>query len=319
MRPVRALLSLTCVALVGVAAAGCGAATQHPGIAAAKARGALAARSVWEDPIRLEDFDSIENDYDHYGPVNHPFFDSLEFTPVKASKAGSTVLEILAQNRPKPRKGLLLTEDVSEDGAFERGEKEDKQLAEQVKVFFKWGNNGAVTSEPAIYAEVAFVFKSKRLGQKALGYAWTNYYTPGTVLGGQIGSGDDLIPMRIVCLATGQGLGQPCGEAALNQIQLAGVERDFAADVRWAWAESTKLTEPGAAAAGNEPSPGTGGGAAPAPQFPPRQFVLDGNGKPITNTDLTGIVALGFGAEIPKGYCSHAVVDDVAVQKQWPK
>ena len=26
-------------------------------------------------PITLEDFDSIENDYDHYGPVNHPFFD----------------------------------------------------------------------------------------------------------------------------------------------------------------------------------------------------------------------------------------------------
>lgn len=318
MRSVRALLALTCAALVGVAAAGCGAAGHHPGMAAAKSRGMLGARGVWEDPIRLEDFDTIENSYDHYGPVSHPFFDALEFTPVKASKAGSTVLEILAQNRPKPRKGILLTEDVEEGGALERGEKEDKQLAEQVKVFFKWGNNGAVTSEPSIYAEVAFVFQSKRLGRKAVGYAWTNTYAPGTVLGGQIGSGEDPIPMRVICLAQGQGLGQPCSEAALNQIQLVGVERDFAADVRWAWAESTKLTEPGVATKAAEPAPGTGG-AAPAPQFPPRQFVVGADGRAIANTDLTGIVALGFGAEVPKGVCSHAIVDDVAVQKQWPK
>ena len=313
MRPLHALLSLTCAALVGVAAAGCGVAGQPAGYAAAKARGALAAKGAWEDPVTLEDFDSIENSYDHYGPVSHPFFDALEFTPVKASKAGSTVLEILAQNKAKPRKGILLTEDVEEDGSFERGEKEDNQLAEQIKVSFAWGNNGAVTSEPAIYAEVAFVFTSKRLGRKALGYAWTNRYAPGTVLGGQIGSGEDVTPMRVVCLAQGQGLGQPCSEAALNQMAMVPVERDFAADVRWAWADSTKLTEPGAATAMADPANG------PAPVFPPRQFVVGQDGKPIVNTDLTGIAALGFGAEIPKGFCSHAIVDDVEVQKQWPR
>ena len=90
MRAVRTLLALTCLAAFG--AAGCGVGAQHPGMAAAKGRGMLAARGVWEDWIDLEDFDTIENDYDHYGPVSHPFFDALEFTPVKASKAGSTVL-----------------------------------------------------------------------------------------------------------------------------------------------------------------------------------------------------------------------------------
>ena len=310
MRPLHALLSLTCAAMVGAAVAGCGAMGPNPGYASAKARGALAAKGVWEDPVLLEDFDTVENSYDHYGPVSHPFFDALEFTPVKASKAGSTVLEILAQNRAKPRKGVLLTEDVYDNGSFERGEEEKKELAEQVKVSFKWGNNGAVTSEPSIYAEVAFVFESKRLGRKALGYAWTNRYAPGTVLGGQIGGGEDAIPMRIICVAQGHGLGQACSEAALNQIPLVQVERDFTADVRWAWAESTKLTEPGAATADAAPATGA---------TPPRQFLVGADGKAIVNTDLTGITALGYGAEIPKSVCSHAVVDDVAVQKQWPR
>jgi hypothetical protein len=311
MRPVRTLLSLACVALVGVAAAGCGLQAPAPGMASAKARGALAARGTWEEAVVLEDFDTIENSYDHYGPVNHPFFDTLDFTPVKTAKSGSTVLEILAANRPKPRKGILLTEDVEEDGSFERGEEEKKELAEQVKVSFSWGNNGAATNDPCIYAEVAFVFHSKRLNRKALAYAWTNRYCPGTVLAGQIGAGDDTIPMRIICLQQGQGLGQQCSEGALNQIGLLSVERDFAADVRWAWAESTKLTEPGAVTTAAQ-------AGCVTTATPPRQFVVGADGKAIANTDLTGITALGFGAEITKGVCSHAIVDDVAVQKLWP-
>lgn len=319
MRAFPPLIPLTCAAVLALAAAGCGTAGQPAGFAAAKARAALAAKNDnWEDPIVLEDFESNTNDYDHYGPVGHPFFDALEFTwPVNAERAGSAVLEILAQNRAKPRKGILLTEDVEEAGALERGEKETKQLAEQVKVAFKWGNNGAMTSEPAIFAQVVFGFESKRLGHAALGYAWTNRYAPGTVLAGQIGAGEDAVPMRIVCLAQGQGLGQPCSEAALNQIAMVAVERNFAADVRWAWADSTKLTEPGSAqtavTAGDPPA------NAPVPQFPPSQFVVGPDGKPLVNKDLTGISALGFGAEVPKGVCSHAIVDDVAVRKLWPK
>ncbi|MEB3195903.1 MAG: hypothetical protein VKP62_01750 [Candidatus Sericytochromatia bacterium] len=275
--------------------------------ARAKGRGTLAAQSVWEPPTVLEDFDSTANQYDHYGPVSHPFFDPLEFTPLKPSAAGSTVLEILGANRPKPRKGFLFTADVEDAGALVREVNEKPVMAEQVKVGFKWANNGAPTTDPCLYAQVVFVFDSKRLGRRGLGYVWSNRHCPGAVLTGQLGNGEGALPLRLICLAQGVGLGQPCGEAALNKMSLTAVERDFAADVRWAFSESTPAGEIGIVA---DRGPG---GCEPARVQPPRVFTSQ------SNADLTGIIGLAFGAELAKGICSHAIVDDVWVQKAWPR
>lgn len=280
--------------------------------ARARAAGVAGARGAWEPPTVLEDFDSVENQYDNLSPVGHPFFEPLEFTPVKPSAGTSTVLEILGANRPKPRKGFLVTGDIAEAGSLVREVGEKQLLAEQATVRFRWGVNGATTLDPSLFAEVVFLFESKRLGRKGLGYAWSSRHCPGTVLAGQIGAGDGAIPLRLIVLAQGAGLGQACSEAALGKISLAPVERDFAADVRWAWAESTPLGELALVAAGQPAN--CEGGRVP----PPRQFLADGNGRPLPNTDLLGITALAFGAEVAKGVCAQAVVDDVSLQKQWP-
>ena len=312
MRPVRALLSMTLVATAASALAACGQGPLAPGLAARARVAAVQARNLegWEAPVVLEDFDETENDYADLSPINHPFFAPIRFTAVRASSAGSTVLELLGSNQSKLRKGLKLTEDIEDDGSFTRKVNEKPVLAEDAKVSFKWGNNGGKSTDPSTYAAVIFVFASKRIGTAAVAYAWTSRYAPGTVLPGQIGSdGDDPIPMRTICLETGVGLGEPCGESALQKIQMKAVEREFCADVRWAFAESTKLTEPGSV-----PSVDL---AAPVAAFPPAQFSQDAGGRKIANTDITGITQLGFAAEIAKGICSHAIVDDVRVQKKW--
>lgn len=311
MRPVRALLCLTLATVAVSAVAACGQGPVAPGMAAARARAAMQARNLdgWEDPITLEDFDETDNRYANLSPTNHPFFAPLRFTPVRASAAGSTVLELLGSNQSKLRKGLVLTEDIEEDGALTRTVAEKTTIAEQAKVSFRWGNNGGTTTDPCIYASVVFVFESKRLGTRAIAYAWTNRYAPGTVIPSQIGSDDSEIKMRIVCLQNGAGLGAPCDESALQKIQTNAIERDFCADVRWAFAESTKLTEPGSVPAADA--------QAAVTAFPPAGFVVDAGGRKISNTDITGIVQLGFAGEIAKGVCSHAIVDDVRIQKKW--
>lgn len=313
MRPVRALLSMTLVACAASAVAACGQGPLAPGVAAKARAAGLQARSLegWEAPEVLEDFDETENDYADLSPISHPFFAPVRFTAVRATTAGSTVLELLGTNQSKLRKGLRITEDVAEAGAMVRKVGEKNVIAEDAKIAFKWGNNGGKSADPSTYASVIFVFNSKRLGDAAIAYAWTSRYAPGTVIPGQIGAdGDDPIPLRTICLETGVGLGEACGEDALAKIPLKAVEREFCADVRWAFAESTKLTEPG-----STPNVDL---AAPVPAFPPAQFSQDAGGRKITNTDITGITELGFAAEIAKGICSHAIVDDVRVQKKWP-
>lgn len=308
----RALLSLVCLSALAASAAGCGVGNA-PGLASAKSRGALAARAdKFEEPIVLEDFDTTQRDYDFIGPTFHPFFDKIMFTPVKQVASTSTVAEILGTASTKPRKGFYVTSDVDGEASFQREVEEGKPpiTAKQVKISFRWGVNAMATTDPSMAAEVAFLFDSTRLGHKALGYAWTNRYCPGTVLQSQIGSGDEAIPMRIICLAIGDGQGAVCSEATLNKMALVPVERNFAADVRWAFSDSTKLTEPGVAV--------TDADAKCAPvQFPPKDFTSDPAGRAIDNTDLKGIEGLGFGAEIAKGVCAHAVVDDVKLQLKW--
>ncbi|MEB3220669.1 MAG: hypothetical protein VKS61_01190 [Candidatus Sericytochromatia bacterium] len=298
-------------ALVLALAALTSACAQAPGLSPrARAQGPLAARGAWEPPTVLEDFDTVDNQYDNLSPVGHPFLEPLEFTPVKPSAAGSTVLEILAANRPRPRKGFLVTGDIAEAGALTREVGEKTQLAEQATVRFRWGVNAGATLDPSLLAEVVFVFESKRLGRKGLGYVWSTRHCPGTVLSGQMGAGEGAVPLRLIVLAQGVGLGQSCSEAALNKIGLASVERDLAADVRWAFSESTPL---GDVPFASEPS-----GCSEGKPQPPRQFAFDAAGRALPNTDLLGVTALAFGAEVAKGVCAQAVVDDVTLQKQWP-
>jgi hypothetical protein len=159
---------------------------------------------------------------------------------------------------------------------------------------------------------VVLVFESKRLGRKGIGYVWSTRHCPGTVLAGQLGAGESAVPLRLLVLAQGVGLGQSCSEAALNKIGMASVERDLAADVRWAFSESTPLGDLALTAA-SEPA-----GCEQARPVPPRQFAVDAAGRALPNTDLLGVTALAFGAEIAKGICAQAVVDDVTLQKLWP-
>lgn len=303
--------TLAIVLLLGLSACGGSATGGDP--ARLRAASQWATRSVWEAPTVLEDFDTTGNQYVHEGPVSHPFFESLQFTPVKPSGLGTTVLEILGANRPKPRKGYLVTSDVETDGAFVREVDEKVQLAQQVKVGFKWAVNGAATNDPSLFAQVVFVFESKRLGSKGLGYVWSNRHCPGTVLAGQLGSGEYALPLRLIVLAHGVGLGQQCGEGALSKMSLAPVERDFVADVRWAFNESTPLGEL-ALAPLSDPN-----GCTSNQALPPRQYVQDAQGRNLPNTDLLGITQLAFGAELARGICAHAIVDDVVVQKAWPR
>jgi hypothetical protein len=306
MRRLLPALALALAALTTACAAAPG------GLARVRSHGGVAVRGAWEPPTVLEDFDTVDNQYDNLSPVGHPFFEPLEFTPVKPAAGSSTVLEILGANRPRPRKGFLVTGDVAEAGALTREVGEKTQIAEQVTVRFRWGVNAVATLDPSLLAEVVLVFESKRLGRKGIGYVWSTRHCPGTVLAGQIGAGEGAVPLRLIVLAQGVGLGQSCSEAALNKIGMASVERDLAADVRWAFAEGTPLGDL-ALAATSEPA-----GCEQARALPPRQFALDTAGRALPNTDLVGVTALAFGAEIAKGICAQAVVDDVTLQKLWP-
>ncbi|MEB3328746.1 MAG: hypothetical protein VKQ33_05895 [Candidatus Sericytochromatia bacterium] len=303
------LLPLLAISLAALATA-CAAAPG--GSAPSRLPGFLAARGAWEPPTVLEDFDTVDNQYDNLSPVGHPFFEPLEFTPVKPSAGTSTVLEILGANRPRPRKGFLITGDVAEAGALSREVGERTELAEQATLRFRWGVNAVAALDPSLLAEVVLVVESKRLGRKGIGYVWSTRHCPGTVLASQIGAGEGALPLRLIVVAQGVGLGQSCSEAALNKIGLASVERDLAADVRWAYAEGTPLGDL-ALGALTEPV-----GCEQARAVPPRQFALDAAGRALPNTDLLGVTALAFGAEVAKGICAQAVVDDVTLQKRWP-
>jgi hypothetical protein len=313
MRALRACSVGTWLTLLALGLTACGQAFNLDEMARVRAASQLATRSAWEPPIVLEDFDTTGHQYVHEGPVSHPFFEALEFTPVKPAGSGTTVLEILGANRPKPRKGFLVTSDVEYDGAFIREVGEKEQLAQHVKVGFKWAVNGAATQDPSLFAQVVFVFESKRLGRKGLGYVWSNRHCPGTVLAGQLGNGEYAVPLRLIVLSQGVGLGQPCSDAALSKMALAPVERDFVADVRWAFNESTPLGELALVPLGDS------AGCVSDKALPPRQFVQDAQGRNLPNTDLMGIAQVAFGAELARGICAHAIVDDVVVQKAWPR
>lgn|GEM_PF-6297704 len=266
--------------------------------------------------VTLDNFDTTERRYDYLGPVQHPFFNPVAFTTVRSTMTGSAVQEILGTASNKPHKGMLVAELDAEDASFERGPENKRQLAKQAFVSFKWGVNGAASVDPSLFLSVVFV-AATRSGNRAIAYAWSNQLCPGTVLKGNLTLYDGAVPLRTVVLNKSLGLNQPCGEAALQRIKPETVKRNLAADFRWAYDSKTP-------AAGDGdilddvitvcPTPPV----QMTPNWPcPLQFVQDVAGTPLTNTELLGIAALGFGAEIAKGVCAHSILDDLAYQLNW--
>lgn len=305
-------LGLVALSLASALAAGCGRASglSAAGLGARKATAAVGVRaeSGWEAATVLEDFQDADAPFEFFGPLSHPFFEPITFSMVKAKGANSVVLEALAQNRPKPRKGRFLNFEVEEAGSFLRGEEGKEQLAKDVKVGFRWAVNGADASEPSTFLEAVYVLQHKRLGPIALAYGWTSRACPGTIGGQLLQAGGKPIPMRIICLAQGAGEGQVCSEAALNAMKPVAVERNLVEDVRWAFAEGTQVVDLGVPMADCPPVP-TQGEAQPV--LVPEAF----RGAP--NTELLGILAVGGGAEVARGVCTHALLDDMWMQRRF--
>lgn len=287
---------------LALALGACGQAGYAPAGAGLKAAKGLAVRAAGFEPEQvLADF-SDDNLYawDFYGPERgHPFYQPVSFSKQKA--AGSGALELVAPNCPKMAKGFLVHElNVEEsEGSFEYkvGEQDDKpimKLASRVKVSFKWADNTTASSDTCLNAEALFIFHTKGGETSALAYGWSNNLAPGRVIAGQLRMDDEMIPLRTLIIQRGNGLGEQCGEAALAKMVPARVERDFVADVRYAFDKNTPLTDPSAnlldAKDTKDFNPPAGG----------------------PNTELDGLMAIGFGADVPKGICSHAVLDDVA-------
>jgi hypothetical protein len=289
---------------LALALAACGQAGFAPAGAGLKAAKGLAVRAAGFEPETvLEDFSNDLYAWDFFGPERgHPFYQPVTFSKQKAG--GSGALELVAPNCPKMSKGFLIRELDSEEseGSFEykAGEQDDKpimKLAARVKVSFKWADNTTATSDTSLSAQTLFIFHTKSGDTSALAYGWSNNLTPGRVIASQLRFDDETIPLRTLVIARGNGLGEQCGEAALAKMQPATVERDFIADVRYAFDKNTPLTDPSANLLDAKDGKDVKDFNPPA-------------GGP--NTDIYGLVAIGFGAEVPKGICSHAVLDDVA-------
>lgn len=285
---------------MALATAGCGQAGLNPGMTAqSKASGFGARAGGWEEPTIVETFDDLYA-FDMSGPPSgHPFYEPLRYSKVKVG--GSAVMEIVAPNCPKLTKGFALRGLDEEEGSFKYtvGDDDDATVhrAARAKVAFSWANNSTPSSQTSLSAMALFVFQSEALGTSAIAYAWSNTLAPGRVVASQLRvSQDETVPLRILVIEKGNGLGEQCSETALSKMQLARVERDIVADVRYAFAKSTPLADPTVQTVDDDG---------------PKTFNPPAGGP---NTDLDGLVAIGFGAEVPKGVCSHAVIDDVAIQ-----
>jgi hypothetical protein len=277
--------------------AGCGGAPTLTG--AAKSAKALSASGF--APTVLEDFSEDPTyRFDFYGPsYGHPFYQPVNFSKQKA--AGSAVLELVAPNSTKPRKGYFLREMGDDEGSFsyQVGEADDKpimKLSSRVRVGFDWAVNAGPSSELSLSAMSVFVFKSKTQGTAAIAYAWSNNLAPGRVLSSPLHLGEDSVPMRILVLEKGNGLGEQCSEAALGKMALTHEDRDLVADVRYAFAKDTPVADPGALMTTVDPGN--------------KRFDPPSGGA---NTDLLALQAIGFGAEVPKAICEHAILDNVSL------
>lgn len=284
---------------IALTAAGCGGAALAPGLSAKAPTGLAARAGGWEEPEVLETFDDLYA-FDFSGPPSgHPFYLPLNFSKVKVG--GSAVMEILAPNCPKMTKGFALRAMDDGEGSFMYtvGDGDDavERRAARAKVAFSWANNTTPSSTTALSAMALFVFQSKALGTSAIAYAWSNTLAPGRVVASQLRlSQDESVPLRILVIEKGNGLGEQCSETALSKMKPSRVERDIVADVRYAFAKSTPLADPTVQVTDDNG---------------PKTFDPPAGGP---NTDLDGLLAIGFGAEVPKGICSHAVIDDVAIQ-----
>ena len=294
---INVLVRSALAAALGLSIAGCGAAPVLTG--AVKTASGVRAADLGSNVI--EDFSEDPSyRFDFYGPsYGHPFYQPVSFSKQKA--ADSAVLELVAPNSTKPRKGYFLREMEGDEGSFEyraggTDEEPVMKLASRVRVGFDWAVNAGPSTELSLSALSVFVFKSKSLGTAALAYAWANNLAPGRVLASQIRLGEDTVPMRILVIQKGNGLGEQCSEAALAKMAVTHEDRDLVADVRYAFAKDTPVADPGAVMttvdAGNK--------RFDPPAAPP-------------NTELLALEAIGFGAEAPKAICEHAILDNVAL------
>lgn len=306
------LLLLTGLGLVAGLLGGCG---RPLGLAAARAPQGLAVRAEgWARAVKLADFQDPEAPFEFFGPLGHPFIDPVTFTQVQAKGAGSVVLEALAPPSSKPRKGRFLNFEVEEVGSFlrekEGGKEGEQQLAKAVKVGFRWAVNGAEGSEPSTFLEAIYVVQHKTQGLQALGYGWTSRACPGAISGQLLQAGGKPIPLRVISLSTGAGLGQACGEAALHAMRPEPVERDLITDLRWAFGGHAAADgEAGGEAPSEGPPEGPSGGCPPGASATPPASVSRG-----PNAEYLGVVAVGAGAEVGRGVCTHALLDDLWVQ-----
>ncbi len=326
---IRTLSSLTLGALALATAAGCGA---GPLAAGAARSGLMAAKEIgWEAPVILEDFQDMKatdkpdrnrsnltdsgNEYDLYVPDDHPFFGAITFTVVKPKAAGSICLEMLGPSRSKPNRGLAITDDCAEQGAFFRGEGDKRKFAEKAKVAFKWGLNAQASADNQTYARMVYVFGYMPAGAKepverALAYSWGSTACVGDVIKSDLAlSRDRHIEMATIVLAQGPGpVSEACGEAAMDKIPLLKVERNFLRDARWAFSQpgTPSVCVPGS-------TPGGGTVTPVAAVFPPANFPDDPN-----RGEFWGITQIGFGSEMARNTCAHSLIDDVTVQLKWP-
>jgi len=326
----RALSSLVALGLLGTVLAGCGLGTL--GSANARSAGLFGARGAddtapvvpWEF---FEDFDANTlYGYDWVGPSGHPFIDALRIAPVRVPKITGRVSELLALPSHKPRRGLRITQNIEDVGNLYDEDEKKARWVTVPRVSFEWANNGGQTNEVAVYAHVIYALKVR--GAKTLhglGYAWTNAYKPGTVLSSSMQLADGELQMRTIALDLGVGAGVACGQDAYNQMSLLRRVRNLRHDHAWAYDRSTPTIELGAP--GNVKLSDVGAVPTPSPEVqpapPPQQFVLDGSGKEIPNQEIEAIAMFGFGGDIPKagdtqnGICSHAIVDNFAIQRPW--
>jgi hypothetical protein len=320
----RHLICATLATALATTLVGCGVTALAP----TKANGSYGARNVvWSQATTIIDL-TDEREFETDMPdANHPFASPLKYR-IYPKKDVGRVLELAAPTSEKPSRGFLLTAvDDAEAASFaEDPSDEDSKLASRIKVNYQWANNtGTPTKETAIAAMPVFIVEYVRAkkkvkdedgkevikeitGRVAIGYAWTNNLDveqlfpvprPNQPTSMQVRFDGEDVPLRFITKKKGPGLDDPCSEDAFNAMKMEAVPLDnFVRDVHSAFPETYKPVVPSSGPEATDKAPLAVG---PAPD---------------TNVNLKGIVAVGFGAQIPAGVCSHAILGNtISVQR----
>lgn len=303
--------------LLALALAGCGAPGAFSPLGP-HAAGLAALDAPWSRPVTLADMtDASDLEYDR-PDGNNPFADPIdiysESRPLEKGGPNTPVMELVARASDKPRRGFGLLQVDSDTGSFALDNK--GTLAPHVRLSFTWGNNtSALVAGTSIEAMVVFVVQQKLNDKntldRAVGYAWSSSSLGGAVYPDlhtpalRINFNGEEIPLRVLPLETGDGLGQPCGTDAFMAMPLkTETIQDFVADFYSAY--PNKYVDLDAAA----PSGGS------ATELRRLLDLTTAPAAPTSNQDLLGIEAVGFGADVAPSACSHAVFTNLTMQRQ---